>query len=119
MKPHKNQTPANTSADESLVLHKEENGVVTITLNRPKQFNALSESMLAILQEKLEDIAENEAVRLVILQGAGKDFCAGHDLKEMIATRKEAYYKSLFIKCSKMMMTINKIPWLEKEPYRK
>ena len=80
MKPSEKQTPATTSAAESLVLQKEENGVATITLNRPKQFNALSEAMLATLQEKLEAVAENEAVRLVILQGAGKVFCAGHDL---------------------------------------
>ena len=52
MKPSEKQTPATTSAAESLVLQKEENGVATITLNRPKQFNALSEAMLATLQEK-------------------------------------------------------------------
>ena len=110
MKLTEKQTPATTSATESLVLQKEENGVATITLNRPKQFNALSEAMLATLQEKLEAIAENEAVRLVILQGAGKVFCAGHDLKEMIDTRKEAYYQTLFKQCSNMMMTLNQMP---------
>jgi len=66
--------------------------------------------MLTTLQMKLDAIAENADARLVILQGAGKAFCAGHDLKEMIATRKESYYKSLFQQCSRMMMTINKIP---------
>ena len=110
MKPSEKQTPATTSAAESMVLQEEENGVATITLNRPKQFNALSEAMLATLQEKLEAIAENEAVRLVILQGAGKVFCAGHDLKEMIDTRKEAYYQTLFKQCSNMMMTLNQMP---------
>ena len=110
MKPSEKQTPATTSAAESLVLQEEENGVATITLNRPKQFNALSEAMLVTLQEKLEAITENEAVRLVILQGAGKVFCAGHDLKEMIDTRKEAYYQTLFKQCSNMMMTLNQMP---------
>ena len=66
MKPSEKQTPATTSAAESLVLQEEENGVATLTLNRPKQFNALSEAMLASLQEELEAIAGNEAVRLVI-----------------------------------------------------
>ena len=75
-----------SSAAEDLVLQEMENGVATLTLNRPRQFNSLSEAMLTSLQEKLERIAENNAVRLVILQGAGKVFCAGHDLKEMIAT---------------------------------
>ncbi len=73
------------SAAEDLVLQEIENGVATLTLNRPRQFNALSEAMLTSLQEKLERIAENNVIRLVILQGAGKVFCAGHDLKEMIA----------------------------------
>ena len=109
------KTPAkkiNSSSEleEDLVLQELDDGVATLTLNRPRQLNALSESMLTSLQEKLESIAENDAVRLVIMQGAGKVFCGGHDLKEMIATRKEAYYQSLFKKCSKMMMTLNQMP---------
>ena len=95
---------------ESPVLEEQENGIVRLTLNRPEQFNSLSETMLETLQEKIDAIAENKDARLVILQGAGKAFCAGHDLKEMIATRKESYYKKLFQQCSRMMMTLNKIP---------
>ena len=110
MKPSEKQTHIHTSSTASLVLHEEENGIATLTLNRPNQFNALSEAMLAALQEKLDAIAENEAVRIVILQGAGKVFCAGHDLKEMISNRKETYYQKLFNQCSKMMMTLNQIP---------
>ena len=110
MKPSEKQTHIHTSSTASLVLHEEENGIATLTLNRPNQFNALSEAMLAALQEKLDAISENEAVRIVILQGAGKVFCAGHDLKEMISNRKETYYQKLFNRCSKMMMTLNQIP---------
>ncbi|MDE0787973.1 MAG: enoyl-CoA hydratase [SAR324 cluster bacterium] len=99
-----------SAAAEDLVLQELGNGVATLTLNRPRQFNALSEAMLTSLQEKLDGITENNAVRLVILQGAGKVFCAGHDLKEMIATRKETYYKTLFKQCSRMMMTLNQMP---------
>jgi len=110
MRPFKKQTPETMSATESLVLQEEENGVATITLNRPKQFNALSEAMLAILQEKLEGIVENEKVRLVIIQGAGEVFCVGHDLKEMIDNRNEAYYQTLFKQCNKIMMTLNQMP---------
>ena len=66
--------------------------------------------MLETLQGKLDALAENEDARLIILQGSGKVFCAGHDLKEMIATRKESFYKSLFKQCSRMMMTLNKLP---------
>ena len=110
MKPSEKQTLATNYLSESPVLQEQENGVVTLTLNRPKQYNALSEAMLDTLQGHLEAIAENEALRLVILQGAGKVFCAGHDLKEMIVTRKETYYQTLFKKCSKMMMTLNQMP---------
>ena len=99
-----------STTEGDLVLQEIENGVATLTLNRPKQFNALSEAMLTSLQKKLDGITEKKAVRLVILQGAGKVFCAGHDLKEMIATRKETYYKTLFKQCSRMMMTLNQMP---------
>jgi len=95
---------------EFLVLEEQENGIVRLTLNRPEQFNSLSEAMLETLQGKLDAIAVNNDARLVILQGVGKAFCAGHDLKEMIVTRKESYYKSLFQQCSRMMMTLNKLP---------
>ena len=104
------QINPSSAAAEDLVLQELGNGVATLTLNRPRQFNALTEAMLTSLQEKLERITENNAVRLVILQGAGKVFCAGHDLKEMIATRKETYFKTLFKQCSRMMMTLNQMP---------
>ena len=93
-----------TTTEGDLVLQEIENGVATLTLNRPKQFNALSEAMLISLQKKLKRITENNAVRLVILQSSGKVFCAGHDLKEMIATRKEKYYKTLFMQCSRICL---------------
>ena len=100
----------NTSKLEESILYDEVNRVVTLTLNRPKNYNALTEEMLKSLQNFLDDVANNKSVRIVILQGNGKAFCAGHDLKEMIATRKEAYYNNLFLKCSKVMMTINNMP---------
>ena len=87
---------------ENLVLYEENNYVATLTLNRPKKFNALSEEMLTILQKILDDIAANNLLKIVIIQGAGKSFCAGHDLKEMITKRDEIYYKNLFLKCSKI-----------------
>ena len=110
MKTAEKQITETAQESESPVLEEQENGIVRLTLNRPKQFNSLSEAMLETLQEKIDAIAENKDARLVILQGAGKAFCAGHDLKEMIATRKESYYKSLFQQCSRMMMRLNKIP---------
>ncbi|MFM1928405.1 MAG: hypothetical protein RIR28_988 [Pseudomonadota bacterium] len=85
-------------------------GIVRLTLNRPQAFNALSEDLLTTLQVELDAIAANPATRVVILAGAGKAFCAGHDLKEMRAEPSTDYYKQLFAQCSRMMMTIQRMP---------
>jgi enoyl-CoA hydratase/carnithine racemase len=98
------------AANENILLREDRDGVVTLTLNRPAQFNALSEEMLAALQAALDDIADDERVRCVILGGAGRAFCAGHDLKEMRANRREDYYKGLFARCSLVMQSIVSLP---------
>ena len=85
-------------------------GVVTLTLNRPHAFNALSEEMLAALQRELDAIAQDESVRVVVLAAEGKAFCAGHDLKEMRAAPSLDYYERLFAQCSDMMLTIQRLP---------
>jgi enoyl-CoA hydratase/carnithine racemase len=84
-------------------------GVVKLTLNRPEAFNALSEAMLDALESALRDIAESDA-RVVVLAGAGRAFCAGHDLKEMRAEPSLDYYRDLFARCSRMMMQIQRMP---------
>jgi enoyl-CoA hydratase/carnithine racemase len=84
-------------------------GVVKLTLNRPDAFNALSETMLEALEHALKRIAESDA-RVVVLAGAGRAFCAGHDLKEMRAEPALAYYRELFARCSRMMLTIQRMP---------
>ncbi|MFN7346741.1 MAG: enoyl-CoA hydratase/isomerase family protein, partial [Betaproteobacteria bacterium] len=65
-----------------LIEERSAGGVVRLTLNRPAQFNSLSEEMLAALQDALDRIAADESARVVVLAGAGKAFCAGHDLKQ-------------------------------------
>ena len=110
MKPMETTIQNIHSESDNLILYEEENNVATLTLNRPKKFNALSKGMLTTLQNILDKIANSDSIRIIILHGAGKAFCAGHDLKEMITTREEVYYKTLFLKCSKIMMTINQIP---------
>jgi enoyl-CoA hydratase/carnithine racemase len=102
-------------ASELLVLAETiEPGLVRLTLNRPNVFNALSEGMLLALQSELDAIAANPAIRVLIIAGSGKAFCAGHDLKEMRAAYQDAnsvdYYKALFARCSRMMLTLKKMP---------
>lgn len=96
---------------EPLVLnHCDTRGVVTLTLNRPAAFNALSEALLEALQAALDRIAQDDTVRVVVLAAKGKAFCAGHDLKEMRAQPSLDYYQTLFRQCGRMMMSIQKLP---------
>lgn len=97
--------------EEPIVLRRQdERGVVTLTLNRPHAFNALSEKMLAELQREVEAIAKDESVRVVVLAAEGKAFCAGHDLKEMRAKPSLQYYERLFSQCSETMLGIRRLP---------
>lgn len=96
--------------EESILLRDDQDGAVTLTLNRPRQYNALSEAMLAALQAELGRIGQDTSIRVVVLAASGKAFCAGHDLKEMRATPDQAYYTDLFKRCSQMMLTINRLP---------
>lgn len=84
-------------------------GVVLLTLNRPDAFNALSEALLDALQANLGAIAQSDA-RVVVIAGAGRAFCAGHDLKEMRAAPLIEYYQALFARCTNMMLTIQRMP---------
>ena len=70
-----------------LLLREDDGPIAVLTLNSPGSFNALSMPMLAALQAELTALASDEAIRVVVLRGAGRAFCAGHDLKEMQAAR--------------------------------
>ena len=96
--------------EEPILLRADREGVTTLTLNRPKHYNALSEAMLAALQTALDQIATDSAIRVVVLAANGKAFCAGHDLKQMRATPNQDYYTTLFNQCSRMMLTIHQLP---------
>jgi len=85
-------------------------GVVTLTLDRPDAFNALSTGMLDALQAELDRIAADASARVVILAAAGKAFSAGHDLKQMRAEPSQAYYEALFAQCARVMLTIQRLP---------
>ena len=85
-------------------------GVVTLTLNRPRQFNALSEAMLDALGRALDVVASDASARVVVLGAAGAAFCAGHDLKEMRAEPSLDYYRKLFNQCTRVMLTMQRMP---------
>ncbi len=101
---------ATVHAEDALVLRQDEAGVATLTLNRPRQYNALSQAMLGALQAALDAVAADPTIRVVVIAGAGPAFCAGHDLKEMRAQTDPAFHQALFAQCGRVMLTINRLP---------
>ncbi|WP_068639324.1 enoyl-CoA hydratase [Thauera butanivorans] len=102
--------PALQNATDTPLLRSDADGVVTLTLNRPQQFNPLSEAMLDALQRELDALSCDDEVRCVVLAGAGKVFCAGHDLREMRSQPRLGYYQDLFARCSRVMQGIQTLP---------
>lgn len=98
------------SEEACLLRNDRGDGLTTLTLNRPGQFNSLSREMLTVLQTELDAIAADEAVRVVVIAGAGKAFCAGHDLKEMRANHSKEFMQALFRQCGELMLTITRMP---------
>jgi enoyl-CoA hydratase/carnithine racemase len=98
------------ATDPLVSKQQDARGVVTLTLNRPQAYNALSEAMLEALQAALDALMTDASARVVVIAAAGKAFCAGHDLKEMRAAPSLDYYERLFAQCGRMMMTIQKLP---------
>src|SRR5215469_17444104 len=100
----------NVAAEPLILRERDARGVVTVTLNRPQAFNALSEAMLEALQDELDALAQDESLRVLVLAAAGKAFCGGHDLREMRAQPSLEYYQRLFAQCSKMMLSLRRLP---------
>lgn len=96
--------------DQALVTRHDDDGIVTLTLNRPAQYNALSAAMLAALQARLDELHDDRSARVVVLAAAGKAFCPGHDLKEMRAHSDKAWHKALFQRCSDVMLGLLRLP---------
>lgn len=103
---------AASAADLSApVLHSQDTrGVHHLVLNRPAAFNTLGEDVLAALQAALDAIAADGSARALVIAAEGKAFCAGHNLKEMRAQADLAYYQKLFAQCTRMMLSIQKLP---------
>ena len=101
---------ATEPADPPVLLRTDANGIATLILNRPQQYNALSSALLIELQAAIDAIARDESVRVVVIAGTGKAFCAGHDLKEMRAHHDRKFIKDLFQRCSHLMLSLTRMP---------
>lgn len=102
------QAPA--QLEPLLLEERSPEGVVRLTMNRPAQFNSLSEEMLAALQAAFDRIGADATARVIVIAAAGKAFCAGHDLKQMKANPRQDYYEKLFADCARLMLTIQRVP---------
>ncbi len=100
---------------DEILTRSDDAGIATLTLNAPASLNALSDAMIAALTAQFDALAGDRQTRVVILRGAGRAFCAGHDLREMQAARASAddgaaYFASLFDRCAAMMQMIPALP---------
>lgn len=101
--------------NDPLVIREDQGAITHLTLNSPGNLNALSDEMLAALQAAFDALAEAPSQKVIVLKGAGRVFCAGHDLKQMQAARQAedggaAAWKDLFDRCSTLMQTIPRLP---------
>ncbi len=103
-----NRMTSNTSP--LVISERDSRGVYQLTLNRPESFNALSGEMIAALQTALNAVAQDDQARAVVLAAEGRAFCPGHNLKDMAAQPSLEFYQALFAQCSKMMLSIAKLP---------
>src|SRR6266513_835090 len=97
-------------ATEPLLLRDDRDAICTLTMNRPQQMNLLTSQMLEALQTAFDSLVSDRKIRVVVLAGAGKGFCAGHDLKEIRALKERPKIEKLFAQCSRMMQTITALP---------
>ena len=91
------------------ILYTAKGPIGILTLNNPKKINALSQQMVSEISDTLHSISEDESIKVIIIRAAGKHFCAGHYLKEMVGNGIKEY-KSIFDQCTKMMQLIHEIP---------
>ena len=101
---------AEISTPEPLLLRRDADGFATLTLNRPAARNALSVGLMNALQDALDRIRDESAIKAVVIAAAGPAFCAGHDLKEIRANPGRRSYEALFAQCSRLMQGIVRLP---------
>ena len=94
----------------SLLLYEEIDQIAILTLNRPKQQNALSSELMKELLQTLNSIEDNKKIKVVTILSNGNNFCAGHDLKELKIDKSEERFKKIFELCSELMLKIVKLP---------
>jgi enoyl-CoA hydratase/carnithine racemase len=109
------QAPAHTALANAILLRETIGPIAVLTLNRPQVRNSLSEDLLAALSDALSAIAADTNVRAVVIAANGPAFCAGHDMRELLAHRTGAdrgrgFFAKLMDQCSSVMQAIVHLP---------
>jgi enoyl-CoA hydratase/carnithine racemase len=99
----------------TLLIRQDHGPIAHLTLNAPERLNLLSDAMLAALQAEIDTLAQQADTRVVVLKGAGRAFCAGHDLKEIQSKRQApdngaAAMRDLFDRCTSVMLGLQRLP---------
>ncbi|MDE4189953.1 enoyl-CoA hydratase [Phaeobacter gallaeciensis] len=99
----------------TILERRDANAIAHLRMNAPERLNALSDEMLAALQEQIDALQDNSSIKAVVLSGEGKAFCAGHDIRQMTAGRQaedggKAYFEGLFARCTSVMMGLQRLP---------
>ncbi|SRR6266404_159930 len=97
-------------SNEPLLLRQVQEGIATLTLNRPQARNALSMALMGELLTNLRNLAEEREIKVVIVAGSGPGFCAGHDLRELRSQPQREIYQAVFKRCSELMQAIVALP---------
>ncbi|MDE2165443.1 MAG: enoyl-CoA hydratase [Alphaproteobacteria bacterium] len=100
----------NPPAGDVVLLRRDVDGVAWLTLNRPATRNALSIALMAALQDALDAVARDDAIKIVVIAASGPGFCAGHDLREMRANPGRQHYEAVFRQCARLMTAIVRLP---------
>jgi len=96
---------AQTTGD--ILLRQDRDGVAWLTLNRPDAFNSLSTELMSRVKEELAAMADDASVRVIVIAGSGRGFCAGHDLREVRGNQSDpVFLKALLAQCSAMIQAI-------------
>ena len=99
------------SAGGRAPLRREDSdGIATLLLDRPEAYNALSVGLMEAMLAELDRIADDASTRVVVIAGAGRGFCAGHDLRELRANPDLGFYQHVFGLCSRLMQRIVSLP---------
>ena len=91
---------------KNIILSKNNNGISRIILNDPKTYNSLSLATINSLIAVFKTLEKDKKTKVIIIEGAGKGFSAGHNLKEIQSLKNKTSYQKLFDQCSKLMMNI-------------